>query len=359
MIKNTGLYYNELERSANVDWIPWERLNNAKILITGASGMIGSYLVDLLMVKNQIQNTDIVVYALGRNEEKLNRRFERWNTGTSNLRIICEDVLTMDVNNHLIKEVDYIIHAASTTHPHEYATKPVDTIKTNVIGLMNLLDSQVDRSEKAKIVMLSSVEIYGEAINEMQDFSEKDMGYIDSNSLRAGYPESKRVCEAMLQAYRSEYRIPSVIARLSRVYGPGVEDDDTKAMTQFIMDAVNKKDIVLKSEGNQVFSYCYVADASLAVIKIMLDGEEGEAYNVISPDSKYSLKKIAGLLADEAGTKVVYKELSGLEQRGVSRATHATLIDKKYREIGGKGEYSLKQGLKDTIMMMKDAGKNH
>ena len=355
MIKNRNLYYSELEKNLNVNWIPWEKLNDKKILITGASGMIGSYLVDLLMLRNQLHNTNAVVYALGRNKEKLRGRFERWDT--ANLHLIGEDVLTMDINNHMFNDVDFIIHAASNTHPNEYATKPIDTIKTNVIGLMNLLESQISKDRKAKIVMLSSVEIYGEIINEMQTFSEKDMGYIDSNTLRAGYPESKRVCEAMLQAYRSEYHIPSVIVRLSRVYGPGVEEDDTKAMTQFIMDAVRKRDIVLKSEGNQVFSYCYVADASLAIIKIMLDGEEGEAYNVVSPQSDCSLKNIAGILADEVGTKVVYKTHSNIERQGVSKATRAILLDNKYREIGGRGEYPLEQGLKNTINMMKEAGK--
>lgn len=351
MIKNQKLYNKELVENSNVEWISWEKLNNKTILITGASGMIGSYIVDLLLTRNDLYNAHISVYALGRNKSKLEQRFSRWET--SYLKLIEMDVTNISPDAEFLKDIDYIIHAASNTHPKEYACRPVDTIKTNVQGLMNLLDSQVNKEKKAKIVLLSSVEIYGEAIEDEQCFTEVDMGYINSNTLRAGYPESKRLGETLLQAYRVEYGLSGVVVRLCRVYGPGVEDDDTKAVSQFIKNALNKQDIVLKSDGKQFYSFCYVADASLAIIKIMLDGNEGEAYNVVSPDSNRSLREIAEVVAKLAETKVVYDIPTNIEREGASKATRAILVDEKYQSIGGKGSYVLEYGLEATFQMLK------
>lgn len=350
MIRNQLFYNEELNKSSHVTWIPWEKLDGTKILITGASGMIGSYIVDVLMTRNSRENANITVYALGRTEEKLKKRFSKWNSDS--LVLLCADVVGLKKED-IPKDLNYIIHAASNTHPREYASKPVDTIKTNLLGLMNLLDSQVDKEKRARILVLSSVEIYGENNLEKNDFVEADMGYIDSNTLRAGYPESKRLCESMLQAYRQEKGIQGSIVRLSRVYGPGIENDDTKAMTQFILNAINGEDIVLKSSGEQVFSYCYVADASLAILKVMLEGEDGEAYNVASKKSDVRLKDIAKLLADNAGTSVKYEQLSEIEKKGVSKATRATLDYTKYKNIGGKSEFAIEKGLKATLEMMK------
>ncbi len=351
MIKNNYLYENELKRIAESDWIPWNRLNGVCVLITGASGMIGSYLVDLLMTRNELYNSNIKIYALGRDGAKLKKRFEKWDS--KNLELVCKDVLNVSSEDYFVRDADYIIHAASNTHPKEYALSPVDTIKTNVLGLMRLLDAQICSENKAKIVVLSSVEIYGEVIKENQIYKEDDMGYINSNTLRAGYPESKRLCETMLQAYKNEYGISGNVVRLSRVYGPGVENDDSKAMSQFIRDALNNRDIVLKSNGKQVFSYCYVADAASAIIKTMLDGIDGAAYNVISPMSDCSLKEIAENLAVLSNTKVVFDVLSDVEKQGVSKSSRAVLDDSKYRLIGGRSVYTMKQGLCNTLRMMR------
>lgn len=351
MIENSELYEAELRTLVEEDWIPWEKLNNSRILITGASGMIGSYLVDLLMTRNGLHESNIRIFALGRDEAKIRSRFSKWDS--QNLELVCKDVLDISSEDDFIHDVDYIIHAASNTHPAEYALKPVDTIKTNVLGLMRLFDTQVYREKNSKIVVLSSVEIYGEIVKDNQVYKEDDMGYINSNSLRAGYPESKRLCETMLQAYKNEYGIHGNIVRLSRVYGPGVENDDSKALSQFIHDALNNRDIVLKSDGKQVFSYCYVADAASAIIKIMLDGTDGEAYNVISPMSDCSLKEIAENLAALSNTRVVFNVLSDVEKLGVSRSSRAVLDDSKYKLLGGRSVYTMKQGLCNTLQMMR------
>ncbi len=113
---------------------------------------------------------------------------------------------------------------------------------------------------------MSSVEIYGENVQAVPAFEEGDLGYIDCNTVRAGYPESKRLCESICQAYAAQYQVEFVTGRFSRVYGPTMQADDSKALAQFIRDAVNSRDIVLKSEGKQLYSYTYVADAVSALL---------------------------------------------------------------------------------------------
>lgn len=151
------------------------------------------------------------------------------------------------------------MHGASNTHPFLYSGKPIETILTNVAGTNNLLEFAVKHRCK-RFLFLSSVEVYGENRGDCEKFKEDYCGYINSNTMRAGYPESKRTGETLCQAYIKEYGLDSVILRLARCYGPGILQNDSKALSQFIHRAKEKRDIILKSEGKQEFSYVYQAD---------------------------------------------------------------------------------------------------
>lgn len=326
-----------------------EKLSGKTVAISGGTGMIGSFLVDVLMCINERYNKNINVYVLGRNEEKAAKRFAKYKNN-ANYHFLCQDI-NEEIENTDIK-IDYIIHSASNTHPRAYAEDPVGTVSANVIGTNNLLKWASKVSCK-RFVFMSSVEIYGENRGDIDKFTEDYLGYIDCNTLRAGYPESKRTGEALTQAYIKQYGMDVVIPRLSRVYGPTILKDDTKAISQFIKKGVNCEDIVLKSEGTQLYSYSYVADAVSATLFIMLEGKCGEAYNVASKDSDLMLKELAEIIAEYAGTKVCYELPDAVEQAGYSKATKATLDCSKLLTLGWKSLFGIKDGLTKTVELLR------
>lgn len=325
------------------------KFRDTKILITGASGLIGSVLVDVFLMMNDLNNTNITIIALGRSLEhaknKLGEYFER-----SDFQFLC-----CDVNNVIpeLGEVDYIIHAASNTHPIVYSTDPIGTITANVIGTKNLLDYGRIHNIK-RFVFLSSVEIYGENRGDTEKFTENYCGYIDCNTVRAGYPESKRIGESLCCAYHKQYQMDIVIPRLCRVYGPTMDQSDSKAIAQFIKNAVNGEDIVLKSEGFQNYSYLYVLDAASAIIKIMMKGKCGEAYNASSEFSDIKMKELTQKIAKLAGTKVIFEIPNAVEQSGYSTATKAILDNTKLKKLGWEEMYDIDGGLKMTIGILKE-----
>ena len=297
---------------------------------------------------------------LCRNEEKLLNRFscyeiEKYNgKNRGNLVYIIQDVCNkFEFDIHF----DYIIHAASNTHPKQYSTNPVGTIATNVIGLNNILDYSITHKPN-KILMMSSVEIYGENRGDVDLFDENYLGYINCNTVRAGYPESKRVCEALCQAYISQYDMNIVIGRLSRIYGPTMLADDSKALAQFIKNAVNGEDIILKSEGNQLFSYIYVADAVSAMLTLLTNGANGEAYNISDEKSNIKLKDLAKILSRYNNKEVKFELPDEVERKGYSTATKALMDSKKINELGWRANYSIEDGLFETINILKSDSMN-
>ena len=249
-------------------------------------------------------------------------------------------------------DFDYIIHAASNTHPKQYSTDPVGTITTNVIGMNNILDYCITHKPK-RIFMMSSVEIYGENKGDTELFDENYLGYINCNTLRAGYPEGKRLCEALCQAYISKYDMDIVIGRFSRVYGPTMAKDDSKALAQFIRNALNDEDIVLKSEGNQLFSYIHVSDATHAIMYILTNGKRGEAYNIADARSNIQLKDLARILANYNNREVVFQIPDEEERRGYSTATKAIMSSDKINSIGWHPYYGIEDGLNSSLNIMK------
>ena len=255
-----------------------------------------------------------------RNEKKLKERFNYYNL--NELNIIIQDICESFDFDY---DFDYIINGASNTHPIQYSTNPVGTITTNVMGLNNILKYCIKHKPK-RIFMMSSVEIYGENKGDVDLFDENYLGYINCNTVRACYPESKRVCESLCQSYISQYGLDIVIGRLSRVFGPTMQKDDSKALAQFIRNAVDGKDIILKSDGKQLFSYTYMSDAVSAILKILFYGECGEAYNISDRLSDITLKDLACILAKYNNKKVVFELPTNTEKKGYSTATKAVLL---------------------------------
>lgn len=341
-------YIDDIEYVSELE-LPWELLNGKNIVISGATGLIGSFLVDVLMHKNS-GGLGCKVYALTRNPEKASERFEKWKEERS-LQFIIYDV-NEKIKGEEIEKADYILHLASNTHPMQYATDPIGTITTNIIGLQNLLEFGVSVG-MTRFLFASSNEIYGENRGDVELFDESYCGYIDSNTLRAGYPESKRCGEALCQAYLSQKNTDVVVARLTRSYGPTMLMSDTKAISQFIRKGIAGEDIVLKSAGTQYYSYTYVADAVSGLLYVMLKGDKGAAYNVSDERSDIMLKDLAGTIAELSGKKVVFDLPDAVEAAGYSKATKARLDGRKLKSLGWNAKYDIEGGLRRTLEIMK------
>lgn len=170
--------------------------------------------------------------------------------------------------------------------------------------------------------------------------------------MRAGYPEGKRAGEALCQAYRKAYGLDVVIARLARSYGPTMRLTDTKAISQFICKAVAGEDIVLKSAGNQLYSYTYVADAVSGILTVLFLGEDGQAYNIADAGSDISLKDLAALIADCVGRKVVFELPDEQEAAGYSRATKALMNADKLKKLGWYAGWTMQSGIRRTLEIL-------
>lgn len=344
-----NLYVEDVKKVAELT-LPWDRLMNKSVLISGATGMIGSFLVDVLMERNLSNSMNCHIFALGRNAEKARKRFSKyWDMPVFDF--ICHDISRNFMSDNT-PAADYVLHLASNTHPLQYANDPIGTITTNVIGLKNLLDYASDRNSE-RFLFASSNEIYGENRGDTELFDEDYCGYINCNTLRAGYPESKRCGEALCQAYIRQKDLDVVVARLTRSYGPTMLMTDSKASSQFIKKGIAGEDIVLKSAGLQYYSYTYMADAVSGLLHILLLGEKGEAYNIADETGDIRLKDFAQTVADYCGTKVVYEIPDSNEASGYSTATKARLNGSKLRGLGWMPFYTIRNGIERALSILK------
>ena len=349
-----NLYQNELYRD-DIEYVaglalPWEKLEGKSLRLSGSTGLIGRFLVDVILAKNRKDGLNCTVYALGRSAAKARDRFGAY-ADDSRFVFIPYDIRRPLAGDYPEK-TDYVLHLASNTHPLQYATDPIGTIMINIQGLQNMLDFAADH-HATRFAFASSNEIYGENRGDTELFDEKYCGYIDSNTMRAGYPESKRCGEALCQAYRAQKGLDCVIMRFTRTYGPTMQMSDTKAVSQFIKRGIAGENLVLKSAGNQYYSYQYVADSVSGLLTVLLSGRDGEAYNIAEESSDITLKDLSSMIAEMTGTKVVFEIPDALEASGYSRATKARLDGSKLMGLGWKPRFGIREGVMRTIGILK------
>ncbi|MCO4482013.1 dTDP-glucose 4,6-dehydratase [Streptococcus infantarius subsp. infantarius] len=352
-INESSLYLEDVDYVANLN-LPWEKLSNKSIMVSGATGLIGSMLIDVIMRKNS-NGLNCTIYALGRSEERMRRRFSYYFENS------LFNFIEYDVTKKLFLgeeiTVDYILHLASNTHPLQYSTDPIGTIMTNIIGVQNLLEFAVMHRTK-RFAFASSNEVYGENRGDVEKFNEEYCGYINCNTMRAGYPESKRCGEALCQAYKAQKGLDIVIPRLTRSYGATLFKSDTKALSQFLHKGIAGENIILKSTGTQYYSYLYVMDSVSGLLTVLLNGKNGEAYNISDDASDIMLKDLANIIADYAGTKVVFEIPDAIESAGYSKATKARLDSTKLKNLGWTAKYDIQTGIIRTLSMLKTINNN-
>ena len=318
-----------------------EALRGKRILITGATGMVGTMLIDALM---QVEGVRVI--AVGRDKAKAASRLGEH---FANERFcFMEHDVCQPFDSGL--KVDYILPMASNTHPLAYSQYPIETMMINLKGAEHALN--LAHETGATVVYTSTNEVYGNAVGN-EDFNEDYNGRLTLGNARACYNESKRSAEALCQSYIAEKGVKVKIARLCRIFGPTMLMSDSKASSQFIKKALEGEDIVLKSEGKQYFSYTYVADAVIGLLTVMLHGENGVAYNVSNDKTNISLRDFAQLCADCVGRKVVFDLPSETESKGFSVAMRAILSNERIKKIGFIGKYEIKDAIRRTVEVLK------
>ena len=315
-------------------------LKNKSFLITGATGMVGTMLIDALTA---IEGVKII--AVGRNRQKIKERWKQYDGFSFLEHDVCKPFPES-------LQADYILPMASNTHPLAYSQYPIETIMINIKGCehaLNLADKI-----GATVVFPSTNEIYGNA-RENEDFYEDYNGILNLSNARSCYNESKRTCEAMCQSYKEEHGTKVKIARLCRIFGPTMLMSDSKASSQFIKKALSGEDIILKSEGKQYFSYTYVADAVMGLLTVLLNGEYGVAYNVSSEKTNIRLRDFAQLCAEACNKNVVFDLPTEVENKGFSTAQRAILNNDRIKNIGFQPVYGMREAILRTIEILKAA----
>lgn len=340
---NREMYLRDVDRA--IQALPdVQKLRSARILITGATGLVGAFLTDCLLALSDQNALDLRLYALCRNAARAKERFgERVNA-------IAADVSEATA----LPECDYIIHAASNAHPKAFSADPVGTMLANILGVRNLLE-HLRAQGHGRLLFVSTGEIYGDNPAIRDGFSETDFGKIDSMNPRACYPESKRAAETLCASYLSQYRVDSVVARLCYVYGPTITNENSRADAQFLRNALSKTDIIMKSAGAQVRSYCYVADAARALIAILSGGESGSAYNVANRAAVRSIREYAEALAKVAGVQVKFETPEDAEKRGYSTVSRAVQKPDRLEALGWKPLFSFEEGIEHTFRIIEEA----
>ena len=349
MRNNVFDFSNEVAHCASLN-IDWGKLNEKTIMITGATGMVGRYLIEVLLYRNSHHHAGIKIVAVGRNEEKFRQRFSGL-LGAEEISFYKADVQKpIEYKEHL----DYVIHMASNTHPRLYASDPIGTEMSNILGTYYLLN-MISEIPGCRFLFTSSGDIYGDNRSGKPFLEETDCGYIDCNTLRAGYIEGKRASEALCNAFLEAKGVDFVTARLCRIYGPTLQLTDSKAISQFILKAVKGEDIVLKSKGTQTFSYLYIYDIVSALLYILTKGKTGNAYNVADNKQSLSLLELASMLAEIGESRVVFDSPDSLEAKGASTFHDVKLDANKLYNLGWRSEVSLKDGLRATINILRQS----
>lgn len=347
---NSDIYCQDLQTAIN-GTPELEKLCGKSVMITGATGLIGSFVVDTLMRYNQTQNAQIHIYALGRNRARLEQRFQ--DIKSDNLTFVEHDV---NVSPDFDFSVDYLIHAASNAYPAAFVNDPVGTILSNVLGTHYLLDYARKHGAR-RFLFVSSGEVYGQGDPALTAFTEDYSGYVDPTQARSCYPASKRAAETLCVSYLKQYALDTVIVRPCHTYGPNVTAADNRASAQFINNAVAGQDIILKSAGTQMRSYCYIADCASALLTVLLRGESGEAYNIANKDARVTIAEFAKIVAETTDRQVLFEEPDAAARAQQTAISYAVLDSKKLYSLGWHGQYTVQDGVKNTVFALKNTRK--
>lgn len=313
-----------IEQTKNFDYF-----NNKSILVLGATGLIGSFLTDCLLYANCIKNMDIHINAVSRNRKHLKERFGE---ESEHFHFKEGDVSTLEIST----PVDVIIHAASHAYPRAFRENPVETMLANMLGTHRVLET-ARKYPGCRVLYVSSGEVQ-EEVNHL--------------SARACYPISKKAAETLCLSYIQEYRTDVVIARPCHTFGANVTDEDNRATAQFIACASNHQDIVLKSAGEQVRSFAYIADCVSGLMTILSCGKTGQVYG-ISTDETCSIRQFAEKCAKSVQRQVIFRDANETEKAEASPIKEQIIDNIELKSLGWSPSFSIEQGIEHSVKIQQ------
>ena len=324
-------------------------INNKVFYITGATGLIGSMVAKTILIANRIYKSNNTVIASARNHEKAVSCYKSF-----------KDEKNLIISDHDIKDepayendIDYIIHCAGITASKEMIEHPTEVISTSVLGTVNVLRLALQKKVDS-FVYISSMEVYGRFDSEC-NVTENIYGNIDPLNVRSCYPESKRMCENICISFGKEYGVPVKIARLAQTFGPGVMNSDNRIYAQFSKSVINKKDIILHTDGSSEGNYCYIMDTVTGILTILMKGTDCEAYNVVNDDNHMSILNMAHMVADEiANSEIkVVLDIPPNNDYGYAPSTKMKLCGDKLKRLGWSPEVDLKEMYRRLIEYLR------
>ena len=329
--------------------VPWAELAGTTVLVTGAGGLVASYVVESLLRWNELNPIALIrVLALVRDEAKARRRFAAYE-GRGDLVFLVQDVC-LPLPAEL--RADFIVHAASPASPKYFGVDPVGTLGPNVLGTHHLLEL-ARRSAARGFVFLSSGEVYGRVPSGLgRPLTEDDYGPLDPLEVRACYGESKRAGEMMCKAWQSQFGVPARIARLGHTYGPGMDLADGRVFADFVGRMVRGENIVLLSDGLASRPFCYLSDAVRGLLVVLLLGQPGSVYNLVNDEGLIRIRDLAECLVSlvpEKRLRVVASADAPDSSVPVSPSPGNAVDTGRLRQLGWRPRVSVLDGFRRTI----------
>lgn len=321
----------------------FEKFDSRTVVISGATGLIGSQLALCFLIYNRLFDGKIRVIGLIRNESKAKTIFGSF---YSFIEFIKSDIRSLTAIN---ASIDYIFHTAAVTQSQIMIERPVETMDTMYQGTKNLLE--IARTRKSKFIYISSMEAFGITDPRLDLIRENDLGYIDLSNVRSTYSEGKRVCELLTTAYASQYKIETFNVRLAQTFGPGSDKADSRVFSYFANSALAGNDILIKSSGESMGNYVDVRDAINAILTVSQLGEIGETYTVVNEKSTMSIRNLAGFVATRfsSGKSNIIIQNNSQEKKKFAPDTPMKLSSSKLRSLGWSPEYEITDMFDDMI----------
>lgn len=305
-----------------------------KIMITGATGLIGQALVNTFIEMNKIWNLEMKVYCVVRN---LHKAEKLWGAESEKIIYIKKDFIKDDLNSE--EKVDYILHTVSVTDSYSFVNRPVETILTGLEGINNVLNFAY-KNKVSSIVFLSSMEVYGKGFG-VNEIDENMIGALNPLEERNSYPIMKIMSENLCRSYYKEYGVDVKIARLSQTFGPGVEYNDGRVFMEFARCAIEKRNIILNTDGKSERMYLYTYDAVEALLYILLKGEAGQAYNVGNKNTYCSIYEMANLVKNQIADNQIDIIVNKKENIKYMKEHHFKLNIEQIEKLGWKPRYDM------------------